>query len=88
MFGRSVNPIQNGECRLSPSITTGTPKVFHLLASLKILQLQSYSMDRVEQIKWSKIDITNVPGQKIRRQKKRKDCAKYTFQGRLCKFTP
>ena len=34
IFGRSVNPISTGEGRLSPPITAGTPKVFHLLASL------------------------------------------------------
>ena len=34
IFGRSVNPIQTGEGRLSPPITTGTPNVFHLPASL------------------------------------------------------
>ena len=34
IFGRSVNPIPTGEGRLSPSITTGTPNVFHLPASL------------------------------------------------------
>ena len=35
IFGRSVNPIPTGEGRLSPSITTGTRKVFHLPASEK-----------------------------------------------------
>ena len=35
IFGRSVNPIPTGEGRLSPPITTGTPNVFHLPASLK-----------------------------------------------------
>ena len=34
IFGRSVNPIPIGEGRLSPPITTGTPNVFHLPASL------------------------------------------------------
>ena len=34
IFGRSVNPIPTGEGRLSPPITTGTPNVFHLPASL------------------------------------------------------
>jgi len=34
IFGRSVNPIPTGEGRLSPPITTGTPNVFHLQASL------------------------------------------------------
>ena len=34
IFGRSLNPIQTGEGRLSPPITTGTPNVFHLPASL------------------------------------------------------
>ena len=34
IFGRSVNPFPAGEGRLSPPITTGTPNVFHLLASL------------------------------------------------------
>ena len=34
IFGRSVNPIPTGEGRLSPTITTGTPNVFHLPASL------------------------------------------------------
>ena len=34
IFGRSVNPIPTGEGRLSPSITTGTPNVFPLPASL------------------------------------------------------
>ena len=34
IVGRSVNPIPTGEGRLSPPITTGTPNVFHLLASL------------------------------------------------------
>ena len=39
IFGRSVNPISTGEGRLSPPITTGTPNVFHLLASLGIKYL-------------------------------------------------
>ena len=34
IFGRSVKPIPTKECRLSPPITTGTPNVFHLPASL------------------------------------------------------
>ena len=34
IFCRSVNPIQTGEGRLSPSITTGHPNVFHLPAAL------------------------------------------------------
>ena len=34
IFGRSVNPSPAGEGRLSPPITTGTPNVFHLQASL------------------------------------------------------
>ena len=34
IFDRSVNPIQTGEGRLSLPITTGTPKKFHLPASL------------------------------------------------------
>ena len=36
IFGGSVNPIPTGEGRLSPPITTGTPNVFHLPASLCI----------------------------------------------------
>ena len=36
IFGRSVNPIQTEEGRLSPPITTGTPKVFSLAASLRV----------------------------------------------------
>ena len=35
IFGISVNPIPTGKGRLSPLITTGTPNVFHLLASLE-----------------------------------------------------
>ena len=34
IFGKSVNPIPSREGRLSPSITTGTPNVFHLPAPL------------------------------------------------------
>ena len=34
IFGRSVNPSSTGEGRLTPPITTGTPNVFHLPASL------------------------------------------------------
>ena len=34
IFGRSVNPIQNGGGQIMPTITTGPPKVFHLPASL------------------------------------------------------
>ena len=33
-FGESVNPIPSEEGRLSPSLSTGTPNVFHLPASL------------------------------------------------------
>ena len=40
IFGRSVNPIQTGEGRLSPPSTTGTPKVFHIPASLHWIYLQ------------------------------------------------
>ena len=36
IFGRSVNPITTGEGRLFPPITTGTPNVFHLPASLSV----------------------------------------------------
>ena len=36
IFGRSVNPFQTGEDRLSPLITTGTLNVFHLPASLTL----------------------------------------------------
>ena len=39
IFGRSVNPIPTGEGRLSPPITTGTPNVFHLPASLGIMAI-------------------------------------------------
>ena len=35
IFGGSVNPIPTGEGILSPPITTGTPNVFHLPASLE-----------------------------------------------------
>ena len=38
IFGRSINPIPTGEGRLSPPITTGTPNVFHLLASLTSIE--------------------------------------------------
>ena len=38
IFDRSVNPIPTGEGRLSPHITTGTPNVFHLPASLPALR--------------------------------------------------
>ena len=41
IFCRSVNPIWTGEGRLSPPITNGTPKVFHLPASLMWLHLES-----------------------------------------------
>ena len=42
IFGRSVNPIPTKEGRLPPPITTGTPNVFHLQASLdKITQPMS-----------------------------------------------
>ena len=34
IFVRSLNPIPTGEGRLSPPITTGTPNVFYLPASL------------------------------------------------------
>ena len=34
IFGKSVNPIPTGQGRLSPPITTGTPNLFHLPASL------------------------------------------------------
>ena len=37
---RSVNPISIGEGRLSPPITTGTPNVFHLPASLLLINMQ------------------------------------------------
>ena len=37
LFGRSVNPIPTGEGRLSLPITTGTPNVFHLPASLDLI---------------------------------------------------
>ena len=34
IFCRSFNPIRTREVRLSPTITTGPPNVFHLPASL------------------------------------------------------
>ena len=39
IFGRSVNPITTGEGRLSPPITSGTPKIFHLPTSLQVKSL-------------------------------------------------
>ena len=49
-FGRSVNPIPTGEDRLSTPITTGTPNVFHLPASLYpnkyVIQEYSFSFCR------------------------------------------
>ena len=41
IFGRSANPIPTGKGRLSPPITTGTPNVFHLPASLKMIRKSS-----------------------------------------------
>ena len=40
IFGWSVNPIHTGKGRLSPTITTGTPKVFHLPASLLLIHFE------------------------------------------------
>ena len=37
IFGRSVNPIPTGGGQIMPTISTGPPKVFHLLASLELL---------------------------------------------------
>ena len=42
IFDRSVNPISTGEGRLSPPITTGTPNVFHLPASLIFGKICAY----------------------------------------------
>ena len=42
IFGRSVNPIPTGEGRLSPPITTGTPNVFHLPASLNFTHPEQF----------------------------------------------
>ena len=42
IFGRLVNPIPTGEGRLSPPITTGTPNVFQLPASLTMQQTINY----------------------------------------------
>ena len=39
IFRRSVNPITTGEGRLSPPITSGTPKIFHLPTSLQVKSL-------------------------------------------------
>ena len=36
IFSTSVNPIRNGEGRLSPPITTCPPNVFHLPASINL----------------------------------------------------
>ena len=44
MSGRSVNPIPTRECRLSPPITTGTPNVFHLPASLHVVYRYEYQL--------------------------------------------
>ena len=44
IFGRSVNPIPTGEGRLSPPITTGTPNVFQLPASLRNRTKSLYSL--------------------------------------------
>ena len=39
IFGRSVNPIPIGKGRLFPPITTGTPNVFQLPASLNYVSI-------------------------------------------------
>ena len=58
-FGRIVNPIPTGEGRLSPPITTGTPNVFHLPASL-YLSKNSKKSKRKEWQAWSVITIDRV----------------------------
>ena len=47
MFARSFNPIPTGEGRLSPPVTTGTPKVFHLPASLSDVLTTSFHEKRI-----------------------------------------
>ena len=47
MFGRSVNPLPTGEGRISPSVTTGTLKVFHLSASLFDVLTTSFHDKRI-----------------------------------------
>ena len=47
MFGRSVNPIPTGEGRLSPPITTGTPNVFHLPASLFRIEIDQLCLKKI-----------------------------------------
>ena len=59
VFGRIVNPIPTGEGRLSPPITTGTPNVFHLPASL-YLSKNSKKSKRKEWQAWSVITIDRV----------------------------
>ena len=45
IFGRSVNPIQTGEGRLSPPITTGPLNVFHLPVSLILVRESNKIVD-------------------------------------------
>ena len=40
IFDKSVNPIPTGVGRLSPPIATGTPNVFHLPASMILIEQQ------------------------------------------------
>ena len=59
-FGSSVNPIPTRKGRLSPPISTGTPNVFHLPASLHCTYLHLIAMTGGENLK--KISIPTYFG--------------------------
>ena len=57
IFGRSVNPIPTGEGRLSPPITTGTSKVFHLPASLLTPEVGGSSVWQISKKMFCRSDL-------------------------------
>ena len=51
IFGRSIYPIPTGGARFCPPFTTGTPKFFHLPASLDISNRQKFELLKTDLIK-------------------------------------
>ena len=64
IFGRSVNPIPDGECRLFPPITD-TQKVFHLPASLRQIWIVNYYVKRSSDNLSNENKNTGVSSEKI-----------------------
>ena len=89
IFGRKVNPIPTGKGRLSPPITTGTPNVFHLPASLPLNKLP-WRKDKLLEVdkEWFQIQIRSLEEKLERRNDRAKnlEVSNKEYQDRFVNF--